>query len=309
MFRTPLTFGHPMKLQLFFDTLYRPQRLLGKSPNTTRLYNLSIRSFGKTVGTDPTMDHLTDENIVKHMQRVVDLGRSPATANKDRDQVLTLWRHAHRLGLVSNWPNPPRMIEPERTPKAWLPEEFAKLMETIDSLEGYFVRVPQSLWWRTIVMVCLDTGERITAIRQAKWDWISGEWFLVPAEARKGSRRDRSYRLRDETLGHLMAIRMVSPKKPFHLPYCDMYLWTLFGKILEKAGLPNTRRDKFHKIRRTTGSVAHAAGLDAQEVLDHQYRRTTKRYLDPRFTRDRQACDVLADYLANPQPKDERQTG
>lgn len=292
-----------MQLQRFFEDHYKPQRLLGKSPRTSTLYKLSIDSFGKTVATVPTLSHLTDANLVKHMQRVVDAGRSPATANKDRDQLMTMWRHAHRLNMVDRYPNVPRLKEPERTPRAWMAEEFAMLMKAIESEEGHFCDVPRSLWWKTIVLVCLDTGERITAIRQARWDWFSGEWFNVPAEARKGSRRDRQYRLRDETLGHLLAVHLISPKSPFPWPYCEMYLWTLFGQLLKKAGLPSTRRDKFHKIRRTTGSVAHAAGLDAQEVLDHQYRRTTQRYIDPRFTRSRQACDVLSEYLNQPDQK------
>lgn len=289
-----------MNIQTFFDNFYKPQRLLGKSPNTVRLYNFSIRSFGKTVATVPKLRHLTDANLITHMQRVIDDGRSPATANKDRDQLLTIWRHAHRLGKVRKYPNCPRLNEPQRTPQAWLPEEFDRLLETIEAEEGFFGPVPRSLWWRTLALVCLDTGERISALRHAKWDWFSGEWFTVPAEARKGGRRDRTYRLSPVTLGHLEAVRLVSQKTPFPWPYCDMYLWTLFGKLLEKAGLPNTRRDKFHKIRRTTGSVAHAAGMDAQEVLDHQSRKTTQRYLDPRFHRAQQACDVLADYLSHP---------
>ena len=89
----------------FFETYYRPQRLLGKSENTNRLYRMSISSFGKTVITKPTLADLTDANVIKHMQRLLDNGRSPATANKDRSQLLTLWRHAHRLKLVDSWPN------------------------------------------------------------------------------------------------------------------------------------------------------------------------------------------------------------
>jgi len=154
-----------------------------------------------------------------------------------------------------------------------------------------------------MILLALDTGERIGALRQASWGWFRGEWFNVPAEARKGGRRDRAYRLGSDTIGHMLAIRLVSPAKPFPWQYCDMYLWNLFGKLLESAGLPATRRDKFHKLRRTTASAVHAAGMDAQEALDHQYRRTTSRYLDPRFTASRQPCDVLAEFLANPTPR------
>lgn len=291
-----------MLLQDFFNRVYRPKRLLGKSANTVRLYNLSIRSFGKTLGTDPRLTDLTDTNVAIHLQRLLDAGRSPATANKDRAQLFTLWRHASRKGMVEGWPDLPPLTEPERVPKAWLPDEFAKLLAAADRQDGFFMSVPRSLWWTTILMVCLDTGERVSAVRNAKWEWLSGDWLHVPAEARKGGRRDRSYRLSTKTLGHLMAVKMVSPIEPFPWPYCQSYIWRLFGDLLKTAGLPSGARDKFHKIRRTTGSVAHAAGMDAQEVLDHQYRRTTQKYLDPRFSRDRQASDAVADFLANPKP-------
>ncbi|WP_417459183.1 tyrosine-type recombinase/integrase [Kordiimonas sp.] len=286
-----------MKIIDFFSDYYRPQRLLGKSSETTRLYRLSIRSFGKTLGTVARLPHLTDVNVTRHMQTVLDAGRSKATANKDRSQLLTLWRHASRLGMVDSWPNVPQLVEPERTPEAWLPEEFDRLLKAVDSQQGKIGEVPRSLWWRAIILLCLDTGERITAVRTAKWDWFYGEWVKVPAESRKGKHRDRLYRLNAETTAELENMRGYSRKDVFPWPYCDGYLWTLFGKLLKEANLPSGRRDKFHKIRRTTGSVAHAAGLDAQEVLDHQYRRTTQRYIDPRFTRTQQACDVIGGFL------------
>jgi integrase len=287
-----------MQLTQFFYDLYRPQRLLGKSENTTRLYLISIRNFGRTLATEPTLADLTDLNLIRHIQRMRDIGRSPATCNKDRNQILTLWRHAHRIGLVANYPNVPQLIEPIRTPEAWLAADLVKLFDAIDKQPGHFGRVPRSLWWRTLIMICLDTGERIGAVRQVRWDWFSGEWLRIPAEARKGGRRDRAYRLSHDTLGHLLRVRTVSPVDVFPWPYCGTYLWSLFGQLLTFAGLPHGRRDKFHKLRRTTASVVHQSGGDAQEALDHQYRRTTARYLDPRFTSDRQTCDVLADFLS-----------
>lgn len=287
----------------FFRDYYRPNRLLGKSENTNRLYLLSIDSFGKTVGTVAKLEHLTDANVARHMQRVVDAGRSPSTANKDRAQLCAMWRYSVKIKLLEHWPTINPMTEPQRTPRAWLPDEVAKLFGAIDKQEGYFGNVPRSLWWHTLVLVLLDTGERISAIRNARWDWFSGEWFTVPAEARKGKRRDRTYRVSPMTLGYLMAIQQVSPECPFPWQYSDLYLWRLFGDLLKSAGLPSARGDKFHRIRKTTASVIHAAGMDAQDVLDHANRKTTLRYLDPRYVRTQQACDVLADFLAKPTRK------
>lgn len=299
-----------MTLTDFFDAIYRPQRLLGKSSETTRLYKISIRKFSRIVKTDPTLDHLTDTNLIAMMQHALDHGRSPATANKDRNQLLTLWRHAHRLGMVDRWPNVPALTEPQRTPEAWLADDLTMLMAAIRRQTGEYDLVPRSLWWETLVRIGLDTGERIGAIRDAKFAWIKGEWINFPAESRKGKHRDRAYRLSPLTTDRLAQVRRLSPKWILPWPFTKTYLWISFTRLLDDAGLPSTARHKFHMLRRTTGSVAHAAGLDAQDVLDHQHRRTTQRYLDPRFSRDRQACDVLADYLANPsQPESRKKLG
>jgi len=140
--------GHFMKIQTFFETVYRPQRLLGKSVHTTRLYEISIRKFGRFVGTEPTLDDLTNENLIGLMQSQLDGGRSPATANKDRNQLLTLWRHSHRLGMIDRWPIVPELIEPERTPEAWLADDLRKLMATIDRQDGFFGPAPRSRFLR-----------------------------------------------------------------------------------------------------------------------------------------------------------------
>jgi len=291
-----------MLLVNFFTHHYRPRRLLGKSENTTRLYLLSIRAFGKSLGHQATLADLTDENLITHMQSVLDNHRSPATANKDRCQLLAIWRLAVQLKMVDTWPNVPQLIEPERTPTAWLSSELLALLDTAAKQQGDFCGVPRSLWWRAMLLLCLDTGERIGAVALMRWEWLNGEWATMPAEARKGKKRDKAFKLSPTTLEAIQAVRdvKVGGPKVFPWPYCRMYLWTLYKRLLVEANLPSGRRDKFHKLRRTTASTVHAAGLDAQDALDHEYRRTTKRYLDPRFNRERQPCDVLTEYLANP---------
>ena len=295
-----------MTLLEFFNAEYKPRRLFGKSPNTTRLYLLSIQSYCRTIGRQARLEDLTDNGLRRHMESVVAAGRSPATANKDRAQLLALWRLAFHLRLHDVSPDVQPYKEPERTPVAWLSDELAKLFDTINGLDGFLLTVPRSLWWHTLIRLSLETGERIGALANAQWLWLRGEWLFVPAEARKGSRSDRCYRLSPEVVAMLEQIRQykASDTKIFVWPYCSAYLWTKYKDILKLAKLPHGRRDMFHKHRRTTGSVAYAAGLDPQDVLDHQYRRTTKRYLDVRFTRTQQPCDILASYLASPGLRD-----
>jgi integrase len=290
-----------MKLMVFFDDVYRPNRLFGKSENTTRLYKISIRNFSRTIGKDALIDDLSDANVRRHMEWMVANGRSKATANKDRAQLLTLWRYAFVKGRICRSPDVQPYPEPERVPTAWVADEMARLLDAIGKTSGQYNAVPRSLFWRAMVLIALDTGERIGAIAQARWDWLAGDQILFPAEARKGGKRDRLYRLSPETVQLIKQIRELSKGKViFHFPFCSTYLWSHYREILNRAKLPSGRRDMFHKLRRTTGSVAYAAGLDAQDVLDHQHRRTTQRYLDPRFARKEQPCDILAAYLRSP---------
>lgn len=70
-------------------------------------------------------------------------------------------------------------------------------------------------------------------------------------------------------------------------------IWHDLGRICERAGLPNDRSSKFHRVRKTTASYAAAGGLDPQKVMDHASPLTTRRYLDPRIVRQPEATDVL----------------
>ncbi len=291
-----------MKIEHFFESIYLPKKLHSKEGNTARLYRLSIRSFGKTLGRPATLDDLTDDQILSHMQRVVGAGRSPATANKDREQLCVLWRHACKLGLLNRWPSVAKMREIQRVPTAWMASDIEKLRATASEQQGDFGGVPRALWWQSLLSVCFDTAERIGAVSQARWEWLSNGWLLMPAEVRKGGKRDKQFMLQESTLELLNRIKATKADTQliFPWPYCHAYLWKLYGELVEKAGLPNGRRDKFHKLRRTTASIAHSIGMNAQELLDHQHRRTTDRYLDPRFTREEQASAALAKYLANP---------
>ena len=304
----------------FYECDFRPRRHHGKSSHTARLYRLSIKSFGITLATRPTVEDLTDDNVRRHMMRLVDDGRSPATANKDRAHLLALWRFANRSGLIPTWPTVQEYHEPERVPIAWLPGELESLYKAIERQRGEFCGVPRRLWWRCIVDICLDTGERIGAIRMSGRSCVRGDWLLVDASKRKGRTRDKMSQLRSETVQRIASVwqlhrcnhsQCVDSILPW--PYSRNYIYPLFGALLKDAGLPDSRRDKFHKLRRTTGSVIWAMGGNPQQVLDHSDSRTTRGYLDPRFDPNKQASQLLSEYLADPSKRsrriDDRQDG
>lgn len=301
-----------MRLTDFFEDNYRTKKLRGKSPHTVRLYRHSIRNMEKTIGRAAYVADLTDENVALVMQAILDRKGSPATANKERSQLLAIWRFACHTGLLDKWPTVTPESEPIRVPRAWMAEDVHQLIDAIGKTTGCVGSVPAAIWWKAILMVCLDTGERIGAVSLAEWSWLERNWLLVPAEARKGRKRDRRYLLACDTIKLLAELRKssVDHKMIFTWPHARSYLWKKYSDILRKAGLPCGPKDKFHKLRKTTASVAYAAGLDAQDLLDHQNRRTTMKYLDPQFSRETQASQVLADWLRNPpKPQAKRKLG
>lgn len=298
-----------MKLSEFFTVHYQPKRLHGKSKNTVRLYEVCFRNLAKTLGREPQLCDLTNEIVSAHMQRMLDDGRTKATANKERCQLVALWRYAAKIKMLDGWPDVPKEKEPTRVPMAWTREDIEKLLKACTKLDGTIKdsQIPNWLWWSTLVRVMLDTGERVTAVTSAKWSWLENDSILIPAENRKGGKRDRWYTLSPETIVYIAQLRKLSVSNSvFYWPYSSTYIWNRYQKILESAGLPTGRKSSTHRLRKTHASVGFAAGLDPQELLDHTDRRTTQRYLDPRFARQTKPSKIIADWLRNPPPADLR---
>lgn len=283
----------------FFETVYIPRRLRGCSQNSVRLYRLCISQFCKTLGREALVADLTEDNVLRHLAR-----RScvmPATRNKELNQLRALWRLASRLGYHSGEPDIKDEPEPERAPVAWLAEEVQALLNSAASQPGKIGDIPAAVWWSALVRVILDSGERISAVRDAQWSWLCGHWLTVPAEARKKKTRDRKYLLNSETLDTLGQLRRCSQSQAmFPWPYTPTYLWTKYNSVLKSASLPCSRIHKFHACRKTLCSVVYASGMDPQDAMDHTDRRTTQRYIDARFSRERQPSEILADFLSDP---------
>ncbi|QDV24374.1 tyrosine-type recombinase/integrase [Aureliella helgolandensis] len=284
-----------MLLVEFFNDVYAPHRLRGKSPNSFRLYELTIRQFQRTLQRPPIVEDLTDINVLRHLQRRHEV--AAATRNKELAQLSALWRFASQRGLLTTWPQVKDEPEPERIPIAWTRNDIAKLSTAIDEQTGYFAGVPRSVYWRCLVAICLDTGERISAIRAIQWSWIDGQWLIIPAEARKGKTRDRRYRLGVDSQGWVERMRKYSHEEElFPWPYSPTYIWRAWKDVVRAAGIAPSSDRAFHAFRKTVASVLNQEGMDAQNALDHSDRRTTLRYLDPRFIETRQTSDAIRDW-------------
>jgi integrase len=278
----------------FYHSFYEPLKLRSRSDNTRRLYETTLRSFAKFLGRVPIMLDLTDDQLNRYLSWFRQLPRQPSSVNKERNNLLAIWRFAARKRYVDQWPDVDPEVEPKRVPQAWTENEVFRLFASIAQEAGLIAGIPAALWWQGLHLVGWDTGERIGAVLGLEWVNVdlAGRWALCAAESRKGKREDKIYRLAEDTCEILRQIRRPF-KHVFEWPYCANYIWAKYAKILQRAGLPADRRSKFHRLRRTVASNFEAAGGDATALLGHSRRSITERYLDPRICQQKQAADLL----------------
>ena len=281
-------------LESYFIGDFAPRFLRGRTDNTKRLYKISIRTFGKFLERSAMLSDLTDETVDRHLDWFHAKPRSAATVNKERANLLAIWRFACRKGDLEKWPDVQQLVEPDRVPSAWSMNQINSILSCCSTLTGKIGDVAAADWWRTIHLVCWDTGERIGAVRDLQWSNVDfeGGHILVPAELRKGKRKDRLYRIAGDTLDSLKAIKGRG-EMIFPWPYNRNYIWNRYTQLLKKAGLPTDRKSKFHRMRRSVASHCEAAGGNATELLGHSNRGVTLAYLDPRIVPAVHAVDLL----------------
>lgn len=281
-----------MTLLDFLTDVYAPLRAI--DDRTIELYRYTIRPFDKFLGRPATLADFEELTVARFLASRV-RERAPATAGKDRAQLRAMWEFAARRKLVDTWPTIPMVKVPERVPEAWLAEEMEKIIASAMRETTSYDGIPASLWWKALLLLAYDTGERATAMLSLKWRGFRGSHVIYEAEARKGKRRDICRDISVETADAMLAIRgdRGPEDEVFPWPRQRSYVWKRLEIILERAGLPHGRKDKFHKIRKTTASYFEAAGGNAQQLLDHADPATTKKYLDPRIVRGLSAPAVM----------------
>jgi integrase len=265
--------------------------LTGISDRTIRIYGFTIKAFGDFLETEPTVEHL-DELIVARFLAHRLRTRSIGTAAKDRTQLRALWGFLARRGSCPTWPVIRPIRVPERVPQAWLIEEFRRLLESAGEEGGNVGDVPASAFWRAILLTAYQSGERVGGLLSIEWRDVAFNGITIRAEGRKGQRRDIWRGISPDCYESIVAIKS-DRRLVFDWPKCYSMLWHDLGRICKRAGLPNDRLSKFHRVRKTTASYAAAGGLDPQKVMDHASPATTRRYLDPRIVRQPEATDVL----------------
>jgi integrase len=262
---------------------------------TKRQYMIAIRDFSEAINHEPCVIDLHDDNIGRLMAYLDGQGLATRTINERRGRIHALWTWLCKRGVLSEWPTTAKLPEPVRCPLAWRKEEIQALFAAAATTRGKLDTVPKWLFWTALLSVMWDSGERIGALLQIEWQHVDMEsrWLYIPAELRKGGRRDMTYRLSPETVDALKHLKAHKTRLVFHWPRNRTYLWQAFGEVIRHAGLPQVSRQKFHRLRRSVATHLKGMGGDPQSQMGHSSAAVTGKYIDPRIYPSAQPCDVL----------------
>jgi integrase len=245
-----------------------------------------------------SVSNLDASQIRAMMRLMVKSGRMARTVNNYRYNVLHLWRAARRYGWTTQ-PLPdkdqcPKLKVPQRAPTAWNPEEMKRL---IQQCRGVRVRRGWGPYhWEALVSTIYDTSVRIGALMKCqRSSFQPNERRLhIPGEFHK-SKRDTVHQLHQTTCDLLTTIwRPHGDNRLFPWPWHEDEIWRKFRAIVSSAGLSSTRRDMFHKIRRTSYTYVYVAhGMQAASEHASHTEDLSRFYLDTSFMPKPNPLDAL----------------
>lgn len=263
--------------------VYLPQNLRIRSDSTRKHYEILLKQFDEFLSRTTLVGDLNDATVAAFAHWLDNGARSAVTVNQRLHYLKAIATWCARRNLAP-WLTIHKFPEPQRVPRAWSREQLERLLATCGLQVGWYCGIPRGLWWRAIHAIWWDTGERTAATLDLTWGMLDfGSGILdVPGEIRKGGCKSMTYMLKPATLGLLASIALPRRVKIFDFPGCIGTFYLHYGKLLEQAGLPNDRRSKPQKMRRSFASHLEAANGNATEALQHSARRVTlESYIDP----------------------------
>jgi integrase len=254
-----------------------------RSPKTQHGYGIALRHFALFLGRQPVLEDLDDDTVVAWMKQQLASGESVYTTRERTGRVLTLWNWLARRGVVGRFPTIRRPPAPQISPVALTEAQLKVLLDACQYEPGKIAGIRAGWWWQAFLAFVFSTSERRSAALATRWEWINIDRKVIhiPPRVRKGAIKAGIYRLWPEVVPLLDRIR--EPARDLVFPW-DASLGAYFyryGRILERAGLPNDRRHKTHCLRVSHATWLKVMGGDPTRRLGHASAETTaKHYLD-----------------------------
>lgn len=284
-----------MPLSDFFENVYLRRRYTLK-PKSIENMRRTIRLFDKFVG-QATLQSLNEQDVLDFVAHRY-AHRKPATAGKDRENLLAIWRLARRNGFPElGIPDLETVRVPRGVPSAFTVDEVRSILAASRRLPGVMrgTTIPTSQWWESLILFLYDTGARVSAAKAVKASEVNltGRLVVLGAENSKTSTSQVvqiSQQTTDAIASHLDGRETVWPWN-----YVREKLWKDFRRILQSAGVTVEYGNAFHKLRRCHATLAcKANGMEAAaKALGHTSHAMTSRYVDPRQLGPCNSVDTL----------------
>jgi len=292
-----------MSLAQYLVTYCFKSKLRNKTEDTRRQYEMQIDKFSDFLERDATLVDLDDDLVIACMGWLQEQGKAAATANKFRSHIVAMWGYAYRKHHVDQAHDVPKVAEAKRWPEAWSVGQVGQILASCQhplsraplTIDG----VPWAKWWTALVLTLYDAGGRISAVLRVKLtdlDLDTGRLMLL-AENQK-QKADQLLALSPQAINAIRASVDCAPHREFLFPWpmskSMLHIW--YDRILQSAGLPHGRRDKFHKLRRTSATqteIALGPGT-ATRHLGHSSPKVTANYIDTSFIPELQVGPQLA---------------
>jgi len=265
---------------------YFPRRLELRSEKTRTAYRSALEHFGRYLGRAPTVADLDDDLVAVWVGQQLDTEGSVYSVRERMGRVLALWRFLAARRIVDRWPTLKRPAAPDPLPIALTRDELHALFESAMYEPGRIDGIRAGWWWQGYLAFVWSTAERRSAALSLKWEHcdLAAAVAVIPAQHRKGKRKAGVYRLWPEVVTLIERMKMPPREKVFPWSYSEGRYFHNFGRILERAGLPNDRAHKTHCLRCSHATWLAAIGGNPSASLMHSDPATTNRhYIDPRM--------------------------
>ena len=243
------------------------RHLAAASAATHADYHRTVGYFRRFLGRPSHLSDLTDANLLAFCRWRLDQHLSPATVRGDFIRLVGLWKWAAQHHFIEEYPDVRCPCKaPKRAPTAWSPQQFSRLLAATDTMRRSICGIPTSKWWRTFCLVARDSGLRKMALLNLAWSDLDWETLTILARAEHSKTgQDMQVGLSPDAIAALLVIQ--KPERRLIFPYdkrLDTSFYWQWNRVLKAAGLPSGRRDKTHKMRRTSATwVAQLGGLEA----------------------------------------------
>lgn len=273
---------HPELWSVCTD-LFFPRRLELRSPSTKKAYRLAIDHYGRHLGRVATLADLDDDLVTVWVGQQLDGEGSVYSVRERLGRILSLWRWLAARRVVECWPTIKRPQAPDPLPVALTQEELRALFESAMYEPGKIDGIRAGWWWQAFLGFVWSTAERRTAALSLTWANcdLALSVAVIPAKSRKGGRKPAVYRLWPEVVELIDRMKMPPRELVFPWPYSEGRYYHNFGRIAERANLPDDRRHKTHCLRCSHATWLSALGGNATAALGHSSPETTQRhYID-----------------------------